>query len=57
LDPLGDDSLSVGDGFLVGGSFGHAVGEFRDFDEEGCQLVRRESWKMQIKCGGYGLAV
>lgn len=35
FDPLGDDGLGVGDGFFVGGSVGHAAGEFRDFDEEG----------------------
>ena len=35
FDPLGDDDFGVGDGFFVGGSVGHAAGEFRDFDEEG----------------------
>ena len=33
--PLGDDDLGVGDGFFVGGSVGHAAGEFGDFHEEG----------------------
>lgn len=33
-NPLGDDDLGVGDGFFVGGSVGHAAGEFGDFYEE-----------------------
>jgi hypothetical protein len=35
FDPFGDDGLGVGDGFFVGGSVGHAAGEFWDFNEEG----------------------
>ena len=35
FNPLGDDGLGVGDGFFVGGSVGHAAGEFGDFHEEG----------------------
>lgn len=34
FDPFGDDGLGVCDGFFVGGTVGHAAGEFGDLDEE-----------------------
>jgi hypothetical protein len=34
FDPFGDNGLGVGDGFFVGGTVGHAAGEFGDFDDE-----------------------
>ena len=34
FQPLPDDELGVGDGFLIGRAIGHAAGQFGDFDDE-----------------------
>ena len=34
FQPLPDDELGVGDGFLIGRAVGHAAGQFGDFDDE-----------------------
>lgn len=34
FQPLPDDELGVGDGWLIGNAVGHAAGQFRDFDNE-----------------------